>query len=43
MTAEGFENEKFGINNYDKQVSLMDSSICDLIKSVDLKNTLIIN
>ena len=42
MTAEGFENEKFGINNYDKQVSLIDSSIGELIKSVDLKNTLII-
>jgi len=42
MTAKGFENEKFGINNYDKQVSLVDSSIGKLIKSVDLKNTLII-
>jgi len=42
MSAKGFENKKFGTNNYDRQISLIDSSIGKLIKSVDLKNTLVV-
>jgi len=42
LTPQGFEDEKFGINNYEKQISLIDNSIGDILKLVDLKNTLLI-
>jgi len=42
LPPHGFNDEKFGINNYEKQISLIDNSIKKLMESVDLKNTLVI-
>ena len=42
LTPKGFEDTKFGINNYEKQISLIDYSIGELIKKIDLENTLVI-
>ena len=39
---EGFENKKFGDNNYEKQISAIDAWLSKVFKKVDLKNTLVI-
>ena len=39
---EGFENKKFGDNNYEKQISAIDVWLSKVFKKVDLKNTLVI-
>lgn len=41
-TPNGFEDEQFGINNYEKQISSIDNSIGKLIELIDLNNTLVI-
>ena len=42
LTPQGFEDKKFGINNYEKQISSIDNSIGKLIELIDLNNTLVI-
>lgn len=39
---ENFDHEKYGLSNYEKQVSAIDEWIGKIIKKIDLKNTLII-
>ena len=38
----GFETEKYGENNYEKQISAIDSWLSKVFKKLDLKNTLVI-
>ncbi len=42
LTPQGFEDKKFGINNYEKQISLIDNSIGNILELIDLKNTLLV-
>ena len=42
LSPTDFTDEKFGMNNYEKQISLIDDSIGKLIQSVDLNNTLVV-
>ena len=42
LSPNGFTDEKFGMNNYEKQISLIDDSLGKIIESVNLKNTLVI-
>jgi len=42
LSPNGFTDEKFGMNNYEKQISLIDNSLGKIIESVNLKNTLVI-
>ena len=42
FSPNGFTDEKFGMNNYEKQISLIDDSLGKIIESVNLKNTLVI-
>ena len=39
---KGFESEKYGNNNYEKQISAIDVWLSKVLKKVDLKNTLVI-
>ena len=39
---KGFEDEKFGSNNYEKQVSAIDAWIGKILKKIDLEKTLVV-
>jgi len=39
---KGFEDEKFGSNNYEKQVSAIDAWIGKVLKKIDLEKTLVV-
>ena len=39
---KGFEDEKFGSNNYEKQVSSIDAWIGKVLKKIDLEKTLVV-
>jgi len=39
---KGFEDEKFGSNNYEKQVSSIDAWIGKILKKIDLEKTLVV-
>ena len=41
-TSQGFEDEKFGSNNYEKQVSAIDAWIGKVLKKIDLEKTLVV-
>jgi len=42
ITPQGFEDEKFGSNNYEKQVSAIDHWLGKVLEKVDLKKTLVV-
>ena len=42
LSPTNFTDEKFGVNDYEKQISLIDDSIGKLIQSVDMNNTLVV-
>ena len=41
-TSQGFEDEKFGSNNYEKKISAIDHWLGKVLEKVDLKKTLVV-
>ena len=39
---KGFEDEKFGSNNYEKQISALDSWLGQILEKIDLEKTLVV-
>lgn len=42
MTPDGYHEKKFGINNYEKQISLIDNCLGKILKNIDTSNTTLI-
>ena len=42
INPKGFEDEKFGSNNYEKQISALDSWLGQILEKIDLEKTLVV-